>query len=61
MKETKTCKCCGKIYETIPATAELFSTGDQLNGYYFNCSCKSTLFWPMVSNSKKDLKEEKVL
>lgn len=37
----KTCACCGKSYANKPQGG----MEDEL-GYFWNCSCNSTLFWP---------------
>jgi len=45
-------KChCGKVYEGIPKDALLFEgESDPLAGYYFNCACRTTLFWPAIEH-----------
>lgn len=43
----KTCSC-GKVWLTIPSHAKLKISGDEfLDGYYWECVCKSTLFVPL--------------
>lgn len=44
MSTTKTCSC-GKGHELIPADAR-HSDDPYLGGYYWECSCRSTLFAP---------------
>lgn len=39
----KVCKC-GKKHNTIPATAKYFKDDSELSGWYWDCSCNSTLF-----------------
>lgn len=41
----KTCSC-GKLYARVPIGA-IASLESIAPGYYFNCPCKSTLFFPM--------------
>lgn len=40
----KTCNCCGRYYETIPAKA-VYHENALPPGFYYNCNCKSTLVW----------------
>ncbi len=52
LKIKKTCSC-GRKFDSIPANAKYFD-GEGFEGYYFNCECKSTLFFPCkkpISNS----------
>jgi hypothetical protein len=42
----KTCNCCNKVYNSIPNEAKL-ALDAILPGYYFNCSCGSTLVFPL--------------
>lgn len=45
-------KCsCGKTYSLVPKQAKLF-IDDKLSGYYYNCSCGSTIFFQCNFNSK---------
>lgn len=40
-------KCsCGKLHRSIPKNARVQAMGDDLDGYYWECKCKSTLFQP---------------
>jgi len=47
----KTCGC-GKHYEVIPAGARAF-IDEGMGGFYFNCSCNSTLFWSAKKHQKE--------
>ena len=44
LKFKKTC-LCGREYKTVPPKARYFG-GKDFPGYYFECECKSTLYWP---------------
>lgn len=48
---TKKCNCCGNLYIQIPSGARFLDNCDPLGGWYWECSCGSTLFVPA-----KDLK-----
>lgn len=34
---------CGKVHETIPASA-VYQDDPYMGGWYFNCTCGSTMF-----------------
>lgn len=38
---------CGKLHTHVPFGARLQMDGDSLDGYYWECECKSTLFLPL--------------
>ena len=42
---SKTCTC-GKHFESIPKNARFHSSDDEFEGWYWDCSCGSTLFVP---------------
>lgn len=52
----KTCNCCNKEYSEMPKDAK-----ENEDGFWFNCECKSTLFWPKIDLSKKEYLQEKIL
>lgn len=37
---------CGKPHLKIPENAKFHDSDDSFAGYYFNCSCGSTIFVP---------------
>lgn len=41
------CSCCKKTLKEIPASARLMDEGDPMDGWYFECSCRSTQFIPL--------------
>lgn len=42
-------KCsCGRAHFEIPKTARFQNEGDALDGWYFECACRSTLFIPLA-------------
>lgn len=42
------CSQCKIEWLHIPKTAKLQNEGDKLDGFYFNCNCKSTVFLPLM-------------
>lgn len=44
----KTCSC-GKVFCEIPAGAKFNPSKDNLQGWYWNCECGSTLFYQVKS------------
>lgn len=44
---SKTCQNCGTIFFVLPNKSKLINKGDALDGWYFTCQCKSTLFIPI--------------
>lgn len=49
----KKCGCCGLDYLALPAQAKLFldPEDNRLSGYYWDCTCRSTLFVPLLEES----------
>lgn len=42
----KTCSC-GIVHIAVPATAKYHNDDEgYLTGWFWNCACHSTLFWP---------------
>lgn len=41
------CNSCKRLWTSIPASARLLESDDLLSGYYWECSCNSTLFEPL--------------
>lgn len=37
---------CGVVHVAIPPDATYQADADNLTGWWWNCRCKSTLFWP---------------
>ena len=58
----KKCNTCQESYPQIPSTAQYASREEygEHAGYYFNCACNSTLYWPLNS-SKQDLDKAKLI
>jgi hypothetical protein len=46
LTEVKACSC-GEKHKQIPVGARLVNNGDDLDGFYWDCHCKSTLFVPI--------------
>ena len=44
----KTCSC-GKLHRLIPHGAIFFNKGCAMDGYWWDCLCRSTLFVPLKS------------
>lgn len=44
-KTRKVCACCSRSFESVPNDAE-FLVDPDLGGFYWNCSCGTTLFVP---------------
>lgn len=53
---SKTCNCCGKVYDSVPENAK-FCHDAIVSGWYFNCVCKSTLVIPYGQDLKKALED----
>jgi hypothetical protein len=43
---------CGKLHEFVPRTARVLKEDSELDGFYWECDCKTTLFEPFGTNSK---------
>lgn len=41
----KKCACCETIHNEVPSNARVH-VGDAFAGFYWECACKSTLFYP---------------
>lgn len=39
---------CGRVHEEIPDDARESNHGDEFDGWFFECACKSTLFVPVA-------------
>lgn len=46
-KLLKKCTCCGRLHECLPDDVRVLYEGDKLDGFYWECSCQSTMFYPM--------------
>lgn len=47
LTEIKTCATCGATFDRVPAGArEGLESRDEFPGFYWECSCKSTMFVP---------------
>ncbi len=44
------CSCCGKLINELPENTRVMDEGDELDGWYFECSCRSTQFIPINSS-----------
>lgn len=47
MRCFKVCSC-GMVWLAVPATARLQKAGDDFDGWYWECACLSTLFFPLI-------------
>lgn len=47
----KTCGSCKKIHTRVPDNAR-FSSDPDMGGFYWECSCKSTLFVHVACDEK---------
>jgi hypothetical protein len=48
LKKTKVCACCGREHAAIIDPKIKFD-GDALDGYYWNCTCGTTLYAPFTA------------
>lgn len=47
IKELRKCDCCGELFYEIPLTAKFKDESfAPFNGFWWDCSCKSTMFMP---------------
>lgn len=44
LKSSKQCSVCNKIHTQIPENTRFQMIGDPLDGFYWECDCKSTMF-----------------
>jgi hypothetical protein len=53
----KACNCCGIKYSEKPENAELALDALPM-GYYYNCSCGSTLVWSLEGKTAEAVFED---
>lgn len=45
--EPKQCGCCKRIFKVIPLNSRLAIENGPFDGYYWECTCRSTLVYPL--------------
>lgn len=40
------CQKCNMVWLSFPFGAKYQSTGDELDGWYWNCECGTSMFYP---------------